>query len=312
MNNYPSKIIMIVSILVVALLSGARQTMKQSANMFQLQFDWDKKEIIYKIKHLKIDSLSYNYLSLSGAESFYQPNNQNTYSLTYPNGKVYFFRFINSENIENNIEFKAVEWLTGIPDFSDAEVKLEELKVPLLKKNGYSILTLGDEFLIKDEAKYYRKKIASETDVNFLGSQTDVFNFKHDATFNGDWNFIYNEITKIDTAQVYIISAGIDEQVLAQADLKFKLNAILNELANRKSTQKIIWVNAPFVKNSSKNELNRSFNQILMNLNNEKLQILDAYSIFKNEKINYLMSDSVQLNKFGYELLAIKTIELLQ
>lgn len=303
---------MIVSIFVIALLIGVRQTMKHSTDMFQLHFDWDKKELIYGKDHLKIDSLSYNYLSLSGADSTYQSNNQNTYSMTFPNGKVFFFRFISSESKDGKIEFKAVEWLTGIPDFSDAEVKLEELNVPFVQNNGYTILTLGDEFLVKDEAKYYRKKIASQMDVNFLGSQTDVFNFKHEATFHGDWNFIFKEIPKIDTAQVYIISAGIEEHELMQSELKSKLNQILNELATRNSTQKIIWINAPFVKNRSKNELNRAFNEILMNLDNEKLQILDAYSLFKNEKANYLMADSVHLNKFGYELLAKKTIELLQ
>lgn len=312
MNNYPSKNLMIVSIIIIALLTGIRQTMKHSNKMFQLQFDWKNKEVIYEKNHLKIDSLSYNYISLLGLEKSYQPNNQNTYSISLTNGKVYYFRFLNYDLIENKVEFKGVEWLTGIPDFINQEVRLEEMIVPLFKNNGYTVVTIGDDFLVRDEAKYYRRKIASEIDVNFIGRYTDVFNLKHEASFQGDLDFIYNEIPNIDTAQIYIISVGIDKKELNQQELKTKLNSILDELGSRKSTQKIIWINTPFLKDKSKNTLNHEFNQALMTLNNEKLQILDAYMLFENEKTNYLMPDSIRLNKFGYELLAKKTIELLQ
>ena len=312
MNNFPSKLTMIVSILLLAVFSTLKYSTKLNSQLFQLKFDWNDEQVISESDNLVIDSISYNYLAVSGLSEKYNPSNQNTFSVNVSKGERYFFRFINYERNDKKFIFRAVEWLTGVPEKPHDPVSIIESDIPLQKNKGKSIVTLGNELLVKDEAKYFRRKIAIDKEVNFEGRVKDVFNYKHEAVNSENWEEKWDEVEDVPPADVYILFGIVNENKITDKSYRNKLSSFLNELAHRKETQKIIWILSPYVKNKTQNARNQVSNQYISSLKMDKLQLLDAYSIFEKEETDYLMADSIQLNKYGYEKLADKTAELLK
>lgn len=81
--------------------------------------------------------------------------------------KEYYFKFTNA-NINNQVcEFTGVEWLNGMPGSRLKTGNLYEFDLKLLKQPGKSVVTLGDNQLLYNEAKYFRRAIARENPVNF-------------------------------------------------------------------------------------------------------------------------------------------------
>ena len=209
----------------------------------------------------------------------------------------------------NSLIFTAVEWITGVPEVQNQKVNLTESDIPLKEKKGKTVVTIGDESLVKDEAKYYRRKIANETELNFLGTKKDVFNYLHFAARENSIEKVNADFESIPTADFYILSWNASQ--LKQEDLR-NLKSFIQAVSKRKTTQKIIVLNAPKVKNTKQNQINQNYNDQISTLSNPKLIILDAFDLFKQERKEYLMPDSVHLNKLGYEKLAHKTVELLK
>lgn len=312
MNRFPSSMTMFVSISLLALFTGFRFINKLAPQHLQLKFDWTNEKAINELDDLKMDSVSYNFLELNNVPTEFEPNNQNTFSLIQASGRKYYFRFINFERNGKVVTLSSVEWLTGVPESSFGKVVLKEVDIPLIKNYGGAVITIGDEFFIKDEAKYFRREIASKSKFDFEGKLKDVFNYKHLASYELNIDKLEKTVENAPEVDFYVIAISPTSEEFTDPNLELRFNKLIENLANRKKTKKIIWIEAPFVTNENQNVLNKKLNQILSKLKNNKLILLDAYSVFKNEKSEYLMPDGIHLNKFGYELLADKTVELLK
>lgn len=310
MNKFPSKLTMVLSILVIAVLLHLRYNQKLFSKHHQLNFDWQKERVLQTWEESNLDSVSYNYLSLTGISEDVSPNNQFTYSVENQYGKRQYFRYIYHIQKGNQIEFRAVEWINGIPDSSFKRIILKESEVPMKKQKGKTVITIGDDYLLKDEAKYYRRKIAAESNFNFEGTKKDVFNYKHEAGRESSIQEVLNNGKEIPPAEIYIL--GWSSKQIFQKDFLNDADKLLRALSERPEAEKIIWLNAPKIKNQEVNESNLKLNQLLDNLNNNKLLVLDCYTFFENEKKEYLMPDSIHLNKQGYEMLAKQTLKLLK
>src|SRR5690606_32597310 len=311
MSKFPSKITMIISLFVLAVFASVKYSSKTNYNFLQTKFDWENKIELKELSNLKVDSLSYNRLILSGVEPGYKPNNRNTFILLADKDR-YSFRFIGYKKNGDTLNLGSVEWLTGVPELPNIKVKLIEADVPLKEKKGPTIITIGNGMLIKNEAKYFRRKTAYDIDVNFEGRIKDVFNYKNEATYADDWSIKFDEVHSIPDAEIYILMGGFDIEKLGNPLFKDNLQTFLHNLKNRKTTQRVIWVLCPYVKNEGQNQENQKWNQFIKTLKTEKIEFLDAYQLFKTEKKEYLLPDSIQLNRYGYELLANKTVELLK
>lgn len=303
---------MIVIIILLAVFSTQRYATKLNSKLIQTKFDWNKEVEINLFKNLEVDSISYNYLKVKGLDAAYQPDNQNTFSLNEENGQKYYFRFINFDQNGDEAIFWAIEWLTGVPDFPENKVSITESNIPLEINKGKSVVTIGNELLVKDEAKYFRRRIASIIDVNFEGRAKDVFNYKHEAVYSEDWQLKFSDVKSIPEGDIYILFGGFPNEVELNDSLENQLNSFLKELANRTSTEKIIWILLPNVKDEKENLRRSEINQFLRTLKDEKLELLEANSIFQEERNEYVMPDSIHLNKYGYEKLANETVELLK
>lgn len=307
MNNFPSKLSMTIIIALIAVFSTYRYAMKLNTKLIQNFFDWDKEVLIHSYNQLTVDSVSYNYLTIRNSIS--KPYNQNTFALENQSGQKYYFRFINFFQTDSTSTFSTVEWITGVPDKTDGNFTITESDIPLKIRNGKTLVTIGSDLLVKNEAKYFRRKIASELNINFEGRTKDVFNFKHEAVNSDDWTSEMTEVDLIPNAEIYIVFGDFSEQT--NSELKNKTERFLEKLTNKEKNEKIIWILLPDVRNEQEKARRKKINQFILSLENPKLEILDANSIFENNEI-YLMTDGIQLNKVGYETLAHEIVNMLK
>lgn len=299
---------MISSILIIAVLSSIKFQKKLERNHFQLKFDWKKEREIQNWGSVSIDTMDYNFLKLSGINLSKHPDFQNTFAIQTDKNDKYYFRFINVVQSNDTMILSAVEWITGMPNLQGKKVDLYEYDIPLLVKTGKSIVTIGDEMMIRDEAKYFRRKIASEQNLNFEGRTKDVFNYKHEAEYGKTLQDIVNEVDSIPIADYYVIYFTKPEEGEYQ---KYALE-LLNVLSARNVTERIIWINTPLLNNSSQNIKKIEFENFLATLDNRKLKISNVSSLFGVHVETYYMPDGIYLNKSGYEKLASETVKLLR
>lgn len=309
MTKLPSFKRMVFLISILAILASLKYDRKITKNLFQLNMDWDKEIINLTLHPVTIDSICYNYLKISNINPDFTPNNQYTYSIAKSTLDRHYFRFNYSSVQNNTVTFHAVEWLNGMPEINASFFTLTESDIPLKVRDGKMVVTIGNFLLTKDEAKYFRRKIATNLAVNFDGRVKDVFNFKHEATFSEDWEELWTKPNEIPEANIYIVMGNLKIDSLNNPHYSNPLKHFLNELSARKQTEKIIWILPPSLQNSHFEKIEIS-NQFISGLSIPKLVIVDSNSFIKDE--SYYMEDKIFLNKLGYESLADKITPLLK
>lgn len=307
MSRFPSSLTMMVSILIIAALSSLRYSRKLEGAHFQLKFDWNNKKEIQGFQHIHLDSLDYNYLQFSGMNLGLSPNNQHTFAIQVKKWQQYYFRFIDHEIHGDTLVMQAVEWLTGVPELQPGYVDLYELDVALKHNRGKNIVTIGDEMLIKDEAKYFRRKIATLRPVNFLGSKKDVFNFKHEADYGYTIDGILQDIERIPEADWYIIFVHTSLDASTS-----DLSRLLDTLLERQTTHKVLWISVPDLRSAFQQFNSSAWSEVLDAHGRDRLILLDGATLFEGDVKSYYMQDSVHLNKQAYEKLAEATVKLLR
>lgn len=307
MSKFPSNTTMIVSLLILAVLSGMKYSSKLDKSQLQLKFDWNKAKEVQQWRHIRIDSLDYNYLLISSFTGQNLPDNQNTLELISDKGEKYYFRFIDVSQKRDTVVLGAVEWLTGVPELKNGNADLLEYDIPIKQNTGKSVVTIGDEMLIKDEAKYFRRKIAAESNVNFEGRRKDVFNYPHEADYRRSLEDVLDQVAHIPEADAYIIMLRPDALVNLPG-----VKQLIDVLSKRSQTQKIIWIVFPFLQDTPKQHDRQPIQDYLAGIHNDKLVILNGYMKLKDAPELYYLPDSISLSKEGYEKLAKETIKLLQ
>lgn len=307
MSKFPSNTTMIASLLILAVLSGMKYSRKLDKLQLQLKFDWNKAKEVQQWRHIRIDSLAYNYLLISPITGQNLPDNQNTLELISDKGEKYYFRFIDISQKRDTVALGAVEWLTGLPELKNGNADLLEYDIPIKQNTGKSVVTIGDEMLIKDEAKYFRRKIAAESNVNFEGRRKDVFNYPHEADYKRSLDDVLAQVAQIPDADIYIIMLRPDALVNPPA-----VKQLIDVLGKRSQTQRIIWITTTYQHYTSLQHDSQDIKDYLDGIHNDKLVILNGYMKLKDAPELYYLSDSLSLNKQGYERLAKETINLLQ
>lgn len=310
MRIYPSRRIMALTFL--ALLLWFLWEFKNSAKdeFFQLHFDWKNEKVISNHGEVIADSISYNYVQLT-LSSPTKPNHQLTQKLSSKNGHFYF-RYAFSEIEFNKIVFKGVEWINDQPALQKTQWEYSQTTIPLIQQKGPSIITIGDNILLDNEAKYFRKKISGKLKVNFLGNQTDVFNYKHEAKRNATTQDILENIDSIEIADVYILFLGTQDKNLDKNQIAFNINEIYKKLLNKSPGSRIISILLPTSTDFETSIFNEKFNRIMIEKSTQQeIEIIYTPEIIQTNP-EYFMDDGTSLNKKGYEKLAEKVIKMLK
>lgn len=300
---------MFVTVFLVTIGFGIKFITKSNKQFFQLNSDWSKEKTIKSYGEILLDSVSYNYVKFQ-KESF-SPEASTTYKLSNENG-TYYFRYIYSINNKGTYEFKGVEWITDIPDQINAVYTIEEVYVPLKVIKGPSLMTIGDQFLIENEAKYFKKDLLNIYPVNFKGSYFDVFNFQHEAIIGNTSSNIIKQVQSIESADFYVLMYGFNDDLDSLPEFKSNTLKILKTLKT-KTDKKSIFILLPPSKNEVINKSNIEKNKVLLELSEiENIELINTFLLFKEDLDKYIRDDGITISRDGYYKLAKETAKLLK
>lgn len=306
MSSFPSNKIMFITVFCITIGFGAKFILKSNSQFFQLNFDWDKGKIIKSYGEMILDSVSYNYVKFQ-KEGFY-PKNSETYKISNESGSFYF-RYIYTLKNKFTYEFKGVEWITDIPNQVNVNYAIEEVYLPLKTVNGPTIITIGDQLLMENEAKYYRKDIMKMYPANFKGSNFDVFDFQHEALNGNTSSNILNQIKTIEQTDFYILMYGSNESLDSLPAFKTNTKEIFSTLKN-KSPKKVIVISLPPSKDELINEENVKKNDVFFEFSKTNdIKLIDTFLLFDGNLEKYLREDGISISRDGYYKLAKETVK---
>lgn len=309
MSPFPSNKIMITTIILVAIGFGFKFINSSGQQFFQLNYDWDKEKPVENLGIARLDSVTYNYVQISGNN--FSPNSQNTYKLSNKSDS-YYFRYIYALKDSINLKFKGVEWITDIPEITNVEYKIKEVFLPIKEGEGPTVVTIGDRLLIENEAKYYRKDLTSLFPVNFKGQYYDVFDFPFEAVKMSTSTDILSKISAIPKADYYVLMYGANEQLDSSNTLRNNTEEIIKVLQEKKP-KKIVLITLPPSKDNSVKQSNSRLNEQFFALTEtDGVELIDTYQLFTDNLDKYIREDGITISRDGYYELAKKTSKLIR
>lgn len=311
MKSFPSNRIMFATLLILMLWFGFKFITSAKEHFFQLNFDWDNETEINDLGEVTIDSISYNYIGLI-SETKITTSPQNTYKLSAGKGNYYYrYDFVLDDSLK--LEFKGVEWITGQPDLSNQKGHLTEIDISLMQNEGPSIITIGDQQLRKNEAKYFRKELRKITPVFFKGRFKDVFNIPHEAVDSNTSTTIVSQLDEIEKAGYYILFFGSNDTELSTGAIQNNITTIFKELLSKSSTKKVFVILLPPSINSEMNLYAVKYNAMILEAaSDQKINVINTMTLFENKLDSYLRKDGVSISKRGYQKLANEIIKNLE
>jgi len=295
-------------IIVLTILYGWKFIREAKKDFFQLNYEWKNEEVKNDFGEVFIDSISYNYLKLTGID--YKLDNQKTYKLSLQN-KRYYFRYVYNVTNSLTVELSGLEWITDIPKVSKAHYRLEEVSLPLKHASGPTVLSLGDEQLFENEAKYFRRDLLKRYPVNFKGGFRDVFNFSYQANKGNTSADLLNEIQTLANTDFYILFFGLSENMDKLSLFEDNTKKILRNLQN-KNPKKIILITLPPSKDKTIDSKHKKLNEIFQSLAKEDgVELIDTYSIFSTNIDKFIRNDN-SISRDGYFELAKLSAKILK
>ncbi len=268
-------------------------------DFFQTNYNWNKKKILKEITPVTIDTFSYNFLQIQ-TNNKYNPNNQHSYEVIDQANK-YYFRYEFSIKDQGNIRFYGLEWLAGQPDHLAPDSKLNEVDIPLIQKNKMTAISLGDEWVCTNDSKYFRRHIAHQIPLNFIGTRRDVFNYPFEGSPDTSTNDIISKLKNIPATDNLILYFDGNPAVESKDEILKNIEKIYKILLQKK-WKHIYWINLPNTDNQKISELNSQINESIKQRGSDKIEIVNVSDILQ-PIANYQLQDHWHLNKAGYEKL---------
>jgi hypothetical protein len=277
---------------------------KESRNFSSLNYAWTIIEIIKNFELVSLDSISDEYLRIKTSNKL-ELKPQNTFKLENEKG-AYYFRYTYSIIESDGVIFKGLIWLNSQPKFLNEKFDLIEIILPISETKGVDFITIGDEQLYQNEAKYFRKELRRRKNVNFLGAKKDIYGFNYSGDKSLSFKQLNTNYTKIPKAQYFVIMLRPKDEVsIAFANLQ---NVVLRLLAEEK-TKKVILITQPVYQNTHQSI--NDFNKNLVNFSKQEENVvcIDLKSIFI-ETPSYYRVNINEISKAGYERLAKEVSQL--
>ncbi len=308
MTNFPSKKTILITFLVLITWFSFKFVKEADTHFFQLNYNWNSEKTLYDFGDIKADSISYNFIDIT-FKNKKQFNPSNTYKLQNNKG-TYYFRYIYSIIKNDNYKFYGVEWITETPNTENPNFLLSEIDLPLNQNNGIETITIGDKFLLSNEAKYFRKLLAQQDEVYFKGRYSDVFNYPHEALKINNSKSIIKQIDHVDNADNFILFFGSDDKAFSLEEIKNNITIIIEKLKVEKRAEEIIIVLLPPSTIDEDDTFNRNYNKILLEVGDKpNVKIIDSYTLFQDDLEKYIRADGFSLSKDAYYKLAKKVSE---
>ncbi len=277
---------------------------KESNNYLSLNYEWSNLRVLNSFGDVVLDSVSDNFLSIKLINKI-KFNPINTYRLESEDD-TFYFRYIYSLVNNDKLYFKGLVWLNKEPNLNNLTYNFSEIDLPIKKVKGINIVTIGDELMYMNEAKYFRKEIKRREQVNFLGDKKDIYGFN----FIGNKIITYKDLNtsfkSIPKAHYFVIMMNPRKP----NDIAFKnLNDLVLNINSKYLKSKIIIITAPVYKETPVSVINFNKKIIRLSIENNKVTSIDLKAI-ETETPNFYRDNINEISKKGYEKLAREVIKL--
>jgi hypothetical protein len=202
--------------------------------------------------------------------------------------------------------FKGLIWLNSQPKFLNEKFYFFEINLPINETSGPDFITIGDEQLYQNGAKYLRKELLRRKNINFLGAKKDVYGFNYYGDKNLTFQQLNNDYTKIPKAQYFVLMLRPKDEV---SKAFANLQKVVQRLLLEEKTKKVILITQPVYQNTPQSI--NDFNKNLINFAKEEENVfcIDLKSIFI-EMPSYYRVNINEISKAGYERLAKEISQL--
>ncbi|GEQ84852.1 hypothetical protein ULMS_03600 [Patiriisocius marinistellae] len=271
---------------------------KESRNFSSLNYDWSNAKEVQNFGKVTVDSISDDYLRLVVSEKQHL-GPTNTFNISNNNGSFYF-RYTYRLVEKNAVIFKGLIWLNVQPENNKEIYVFKEIDLPIISRSQATIITLGDEQIFENEAKYFRKEIKRRKEINFIGTNKDIYGFNYYSNSTISYQELDTLYAQIPKAQILILllkpSQNLKKELLAFKNFSKKISS-------DKNFDQAFIITQPIYNNNYIDY--KRFNKALCEISekNKKIKCIDIEALFGKSTLFY-RGEVNEISKEGYEKLA--------
>ncbi|MBW2961522.1 SGNH/GDSL hydrolase family protein [Mesonia aestuariivivens] len=234
------------------------------------------------------------------------------YRISDKEGNTGFFRFGWINYAENKNIISNLNWFYN--DFKlDQEFKeyiIESIKIDKEQQGKLRICTIGDSQTWWSEASILRKQLhILNPDFFFVGSNTDIFSYPHEAEGGDSTGELLARINKVPEADYYTLLIGTNDW---QEDISESFNnikRIIAHLLQKSPNAKIFYLTPLPTANRERDKFNKKLKENVLTFieNNNHISVVNIGEKMRDEKnwkSKYLTADGLHPNKEGVYLMA--------
>ncbi|SFW63940.1 hypothetical protein SAMN02927921_02898 [Sinomicrobium oceani] len=258
----------------------------------QMDFDWEKKELINRYGVKRIYFVTHNSVGIEyDKDDLSHVENSNTIELITSEGKKYYFRHEYKIVRDSVLFLKGGIWLTKIPENKNIKkAEVNEIKLNYKRNNeGINVCFIGNTDNKWGRYRSLRRSIKMKNrEVNFIGSKQDIYGYFYDPV---DYKKDYFHTPNV---SFYIVFLG----KLSEKKDFYKYEKLINKLLLRNG--KVIINTWPQI-NCKLNPMILKKNQFMKQWNeNEKIILIDLENLVGGSEIRE--DNTYDLSKEGYRV----------
>jgi hypothetical protein len=273
----------------------------------QLNFDWDKTEVVKDYGMCEVLSIAHNMVSFRFKKDLNELNSNNTLRIKTSTGKVFYFRYEYKMVKEGDMQLRGGVWLTQNPKNIDrSNISVSEINVPMVQNGNIDVCFIGFSDNRWSGFRSLRKDLKQQNqDINFIGSKQDVYGYAYEpAQINKELGYLVEYLDQFPKSDIYILFF----ETLDISQNREVWEYLVKGLS--KKGKKIYLNTWPELKESQKNIEIQKINLLLSEIavSNDKVEILELNG--RND-IGATLLDNGQyfLDNFGYQFYKKEILE---
>lgn len=208
MSPFPNKIIYSLSFLAIIIYVIIDFSLKGHREFPQLNYDWDKTELVKDHGRCELISFAHNKVDLRLKDGLKELNNNNTLKIKTNKGKVFYFRYEYKMVKGDSIMLRGGVWLTQHPkNIDESNILVSEIKTPIVQNGNINVCFIG---LTDNKWGGFRSlrrdlKLKYQS-INFTGPTQDIYGYPYvPAKINKDGGFLASDFDPFPKADIYIV-----------------------------------------------------------------------------------------------------------
>jgi len=276
----------------------------------QLNFDWNRIELIKDYGSYELISLAHNSVSLKHRKDLNGLSSNNTLKIKTNKGKIYYFRYEYKLVKDANIQLRGGVWLTQQPkNFKKSIISISEVHLPMVKNGDINICFLGYSDNKWGGYRSIMKDLKQKNqDINFIGPKQDVYGYPYmPINVKKGLGAVVENLNQLPKTDIYI--------VFIESIATYKNREVWIQFVEEITKMgQIIYLNTwPELEGNPKNVEIRKINKLLRDISesNENIKILELNG-HNGATATMLENGQYFMDNSGYKLYKKKILEQIE